>query len=293
MTKDVPTAPGDPSELFSPDDFEKGWRLHGALLDQALGSCREHRAECAGCPGIEADASNFSEAPLCRVGETPLSATQAAHRALARNAIERARGSFVGLSDGSVILVFKESRAQRLLNPTTETTLNWLDKDTEDHAFSVLLQYAAWGYDRVQAPGWAGEPNWKQVGRNLRFSGVTESARAAAAAPTRWQRRPRAANPTGRSRKHSCSTNCPSTSTAKMGRCGKSWNGIPRPLKLRSHSPGQSRPVSLTSGSSSRWPRSEMASSSRSWMAMSLELQLASWPSRHTTRGASGGCSTA
>ncbi|HVA92787.1 MAG TPA: hypothetical protein VNL71_23445 [Chloroflexota bacterium] len=185
MTKDVHAAPADPSELFSPDDFEKGWRLHGALLDQALGSYREHRTECAGCPGIEADASNFSEAPLCRVGETLLSATQAAHRAFARNAIEQARGSFVGLSDGSVIFVFKESQAQRLLDPATETALNRLDKDTEGHAFSVILQSAAWGYGRVQAPGWAGEPNWKQVGRNLRFSGVTESARPAAAAHTR------------------------------------------------------------------------------------------------------------
>ena len=115
MTKDVPTAPGDPSELLSPDDFERGWRLHGALLDQALGSYREHRTECAGCPGIEADASNFSQGPLCRVGETLLSAMQAAHRAFARNAIEQARGSFVGLSDGSVILVFKESQAHGML----------------------------------------------------------------------------------------------------------------------------------------------------------------------------------
>lgn len=179
MTTTPPATANDLSGAFSPELFERGWRLYGARLDQALGSYREHRDECDVCPDLQSDAFDPSDAAFCSAGLSIFNMAQQAHLAFRANAIEQGRGSFVGLSDGTVRLVFpKEPPRQAVLDPDDESPLNWLAEATERHAFHVMLQYAAWGYDRIDTLGWSGEPAWKQVSRNLGFAAIAEKARA-------------------------------------------------------------------------------------------------------------------
>lgn len=172
---------------FSPETFERGWRLYGARLNQALATYREHRSECAVCPDLEGDASNFSDVDLCSAGLEFFNASKQAHREFRHNATEQARGAFVGLSDGRLGLVFKEPPARAVLDPETQAELNWLDENDERHAFNVMLQYTAWGYDRLDALGWSGEPTWKQVSRNLGFAGIAEKGRLRTTALSRGE----------------------------------------------------------------------------------------------------------
>jgi len=182
MSNTETTATVEISEAFDPDLFERGWRLYGARLNQALGAYRDHRNDCEVCPELEDDASNFSDTTLCSAGLLLLNASKEAHLAFRANAIEQARGAFVGLSDGRLGLVFNEPPLQAVLDPATQAEVNWLDEDDERHAFNVMLQHAAWGYDRLDALGWSGEPTWKQISRNLGFAGIAEKGRLRVAA---------------------------------------------------------------------------------------------------------------
>jgi hypothetical protein len=162
---------------FDPVRYERGWRLNGARLDQALVAYRSHREDCAVCPDLSQAASDLTTDQLCDVGVGLYTTSRAQHKAFVADAISQAHGTFVGLMTGQVALMFKEAPGEIVMDPAADEPINWLVDDAHrSRAFQVMLQYAVWGYDRVDDPAWSGEENWRQIARNLGYSRLVESS---------------------------------------------------------------------------------------------------------------------
>lgn len=172
------TAPSGPetAPAFDAIRYERGWRLAGARLDQALVRYRAHREACDVCPDLVSNAANFLTDQLCQEGLELCSTAKALQSEFTSIVTSQAHGTFLGLTSGQVALMLPDSASEVVTDPDTQEPVNWLHEPARDRAFQVMLKYVAWGYDRVDEPSWSGEANWAHIKRTLGFDTLSESA---------------------------------------------------------------------------------------------------------------------